>query len=232
MKGFVIILCAITLGYSLIFYVFDRTQYLTDHMFNTYVLLFGQIDSDEYSASQKILLALVLFLLSIVLLNLLISIMGDSFDKVQERRVLTDSQTRLDMILETNILRRQISRKKTDEKGYLIFCEQGDEEEDDPLNNEWEGRVNVMKKMLKVSSQRLESKIEEEIEYRKREFKELAKKVAGSEVMITHQFAAIEQKFMCEVAEVKQRISTLEDNVQKNHLEIIETLKALSSNNS
>jgi len=155
--------------------------------------------------------------------------MGDSFDKVQERRILTDSQTRLDMILETNILRRQISRRKVEEKGYLIFCEQGDEEEEDPLSNEWEGRVNVMKKMIKLNAIRMEAKIDEEINSRKKEFKHLNHQVAKSEDLINQRFATIEQKFTGEIAEIKHKILALEDNMQKNHLEILEALKSLST---
>ena len=85
--------------------------------------------------------------------------MGDSYDKVQEKRVLTDSLTRLDMSLEAMVFLRVVRRgKKTEGKGYLIYCETEEaDNEDDPANVEWEGRINVIKKTLKQTDQKVQS---------------------------------------------------------------------------
>ena len=109
-------------------------------------------------SSQKLFTSLILLLLNVVLPNLFIPIMGDSYDKVQQTRALTDSLTRLGMSLEAIVILRLIERrKKTQGKGYLIYCEpdEGDGD-DDPANVGWEVRINVIKKALKSTDQRVQ----------------------------------------------------------------------------
>ena len=149
MYGFIIVLLFIFIGFALISLEFNRGEIeYGDQLYDTFKVLFGQFDDTTFNVSQKLFTALILFILNVVLLNLLISIMGDSYDKVQERRVLTDSLTRLDMILEAMVYLRILNQqKKSKGNGYLIYCEPEEEEnEEDATANEWEGRINLIKK--------------------------------------------------------------------------------------
>ena len=86
--------------------------------------------------------------------------MGDSYDRVQERRILTDSLTRLDMILEGIVYRRLLPSLKNStsiNQGHMIYCELDyADREEDSQGNEWEGRINLIKKSLKQSDQKME----------------------------------------------------------------------------
>jgi len=153
MWAFLIIMFSITIGFSLIFLEFGREENGTylDYLYGTYQVWYGNYDDSEYSPSQKIITAMILFLLSVVLLNMLIAIMGDTYGKVQEAQIFTDSSTRLNMCLEAMSYLR-IIRKKPYEKGYLIFCSPKVKENEG--KNEWEERIN---KLEKYQAEKLES---------------------------------------------------------------------------
>ena len=94
MLGFIIIIIFIIIGFSLIFMEFQREQIYGNQLYSTYQVLYGNVADEDFNPSQKVIATIILFALNVILLNLLISIMGDSYDKVQEKRLLTDSLTR------------------------------------------------------------------------------------------------------------------------------------------
>ena len=130
MTGFITIMAFITIGFSLIFLEFNRSYASEDypeesypaHLYNTYKLIYADSDDSQYDFSQKLILSFILFLFNVLLLNLLISIMGDSYGSVQDKSVITDSLTRLDLILEALALIRVVNKKNTLERGYLVYC--------------------------------------------------------------------------------------------------------------
>ena len=232
MRGFVVILVTIMIGFSLIFYTFNRDVSYSDHLYDTYKLLYGDIEDSNFSVSEKIMLSVIMVLLSVILLNLLISIMGDSFDKIQERRTMTDSQTRLDMIMEANILRRKLNRRKTSQIGYLIFCEPGrDEEEEDPQNSEWEGRINVMKRILRQNEQKTATKIQSEVSTVRKEMKQLKDRVNSIEQKLSNEISFMQKKVEQEVGAVRKNISNVEETIQRNQKEVLNTIKSLQQEN-
>jgi len=85
-RGFVLILFLIILGFSLIFLEFDRGFNYLDHFYSTYQILYGNADYGDYSPSQKILLGIILFFISIVLLNMLIAMMGIPMKKFNRNK--------------------------------------------------------------------------------------------------------------------------------------------------
>ena len=161
--GFIIIIGFIIFGFSLIFMEFQRDtdrQYV-HYLFASYKLLYATFDDsgfnsqdDATAGTNKFFLALILFILNVLLLNLLISIMGDTFEKVQNRRVLNDSLTKLDMVLDVMSVLRLFggSRKRI---GYLITCAVNNNDEEGDKQNEWDGRINIIKKILKQNEQKI-----------------------------------------------------------------------------
>ncbi len=171
-----LILFLIILGFSLIFLEFDREFNYLDHFYATYQILYGNADYDDYSPSQKILLGIILFFISIVLLNMLIAMMGDSYEKVQAKQILTDSHTKLEMILESTILMRMFFPKRQSKKGYLMFCEPSPIGDDDAAGNEWEGRVNIIKKLFKQTDENV-ANLREDVKSIENNVKNLEKKM-------------------------------------------------------
>ena len=98
MAGFIVIIALIITGFSLIFLVFDRKEEYGFYLYEAYNVLYGPVSNDsDFGFSEKLLASGVLFFLNVVLLNLLISIMGGSYDRVLEKRDRTDALTRLEM---------------------------------------------------------------------------------------------------------------------------------------
>ena len=197
MFAFIIILVFIIIGFALIFLEFARDNVYGVQVYSTYQVLYGNVPEDVTTVSQQLFAALILFLLNVVLLNLLISIMGDSFDKIQERRILTDSLTRLEIILESMTYMRVFGREEVGTRGYLIFCE-GDASElgDNRDNNEWEGWVNVIKKALRQNDQKAEEMNSKQ--------NEMNSKID----LIQSQMKQLEEKFTKSHSEIMEAIKT------------------------
>ncbi len=194
MVSFIVIIAMIIFGFSLIFLVFERESEYGIYLYNTYSILYGPLDIDDdakYSVSLKLIMVVIAFLLNVLLLNLLISIMGDSYDKILEKREKTDALTRLEMMSEVMTYMKVFKRNYKTKRGYLLYCLSLDVEEDENGQDEWEGRINVMKKLLKKSSEETKD-LKDMTEKR---VKELNQKIED-----THQ-------------KVEQKIEKLEQNI-------------------
>mmetsp|Transcript_22567 Transcript_22567/g.19560 ORF Transcript_22567/g.19560 Transcript_22567/m.19560 type:complete len:360 (+) Transcript_22567:1882-2961(+) len=105
-KYFLLIMGMIIMGFSLIFYqFFDDTSY-GDELIFVYNILYGDFDISRHSPSGKIFFAIVSFILSVILLNFIIAIMTDSYEKVQEKNTLADTKEKVSLILEAIVMRK------------------------------------------------------------------------------------------------------------------------------
>lgn len=93
---FLFIVVLILLGFSTMFFSLfsdtDHTNFNEYHysLVTTYTMMLGEFDQDKITGTQlspliTILFMLYMFIMTIVLLNLLIAIMGDSFDRIKKR---------------------------------------------------------------------------------------------------------------------------------------------------
>ena len=154
MKSFIIIIALIIIGFSFIFLVFNRGRLYGYYLYNAYGSLYGPVDDEDSSPSEKFFIALIAFLLNVILLNLLISIMGDSYERVLEKRIKTDSLTRLDMISDAVTLLKFLGRKKALRRGFLVFCLSLDSaDDDDNEEDDWEGKITMFKKFFKQTEE-------------------------------------------------------------------------------
>ena len=240
MFAFIVILVFIIIGFALIFLEFARDNVYGVQVYSTYQVLYGNVPEDVTTVSQQLFAALILFLLNVVLLNLLISIMGDSFDKVQERRILTDSLTRLDMILESMTYMRVFRREEAGARGYLIFYE-GDASglDDDGDNNEWEGWVNVIKKALRQNDQKIEemsskqnevSSKQNEVSFKmnfiQNEMNSMRNEMSSKQNEMSSKMNFIQSEMNFMRNEIKQMQQQMEEKLAKSHNEIMEAIKA------
>jgi len=158
MKSFIIIIALIIIGFSFIFLVFDRGHDYGIYLYNAYNFLYGPSGDEDTTFSQKFLMCIIAFLLNVVLLNLLISIMGDSYDRILEKRDKTDSLTRLEMMSEALTYMKVFRLNPETKKGYLVYCLSIDDsqEEENRQETEWEGRIHLIRKWLKQNDQKVE----------------------------------------------------------------------------
>ncbi len=159
MKSFIIIIALIIIGFSFIFLVFDRGHDYGVYLYNAYNFLYGPSGNEDFSNfSEKLLMCIIAFLLNVVLLNLLISIMGDSYDRILEKRDKTDSLTRLEMMSEALTYMKVFKLNPVSKKGYLLYCLSIDDsqEEENRQESEWEGRIHLIRKWLKQNDQKVE----------------------------------------------------------------------------
>jgi len=162
MKSFIIIIAMIIIGFSFVFLFFNKGSLWGFYLMDSYGSMYGPIDGDDPNFSQKLIICFISFLLNVVLLNLLISIMGDSYERVLEKRVKTDSLTRLEMIAEATTHMKYwrcfINKKGTD-KGYLVFCLAPDGADDDEENDDWEGKIQFLSKQIRRCETSTEKRI-------------------------------------------------------------------------
>jgi len=159
MFGFIIVITLIIIGFSIIFLEFDRENEYGVHLYGAYNVLYGNFDDSEYGVSQKLLVAAILFLLNVILLNMLISIMGDTYGKSIEKRILTDSMTRLEMITEAttflNVFKNRSKQKE--EVGYFIYCIPAQEDKTESPEEEAEASLIEISNAIKEQGQKLET---------------------------------------------------------------------------
>jgi len=157
MISFIIVIALIIVGFSVIFLVFNREAGYGDYLYEAYNVLYGPADIGDDAAwpfSQKLIMAALAFFLNVVLLNLLISIMGDSYGQVLEMRARTDSLTRLEMISEAAIYRKFLKPKHQTKRGYLVYCLPVELDEDESgQNSELENVIKAMKKLIQRNNE-------------------------------------------------------------------------------
>ena len=162
MSSFIGILIFIIFTFSLILLEFDREIEFTDHLLTSYGFVYGNYETEELSSSEIAIMVFVAFMISVVLLNLLIAIMGDSYAKVEENRILVDSLERLDMITEVIVIKRIFTpRTIKKEKGYLMFCQNSvnDESSEENENNLLEEKTDLLRAAIKSVETKLENSI-------------------------------------------------------------------------
>ena len=101
-----------------------------------YRLLYADYEIDDYGFSELIYWALIAFLVGVVLLNLLIALMADSFSRVQERRILAESLEKLQLAIEAILMKRALTGKAKKEMRQLALMrnkEYQDDDEDDDI---------------------------------------------------------------------------------------------------
>ena len=81
-------------------------------LLEVFVLFFGDWDTSNYSAITLPFFVIVAVLLALIMLNMIIAIMGDTFDRVQDNLKLVDSREKLSMLRETMVMEKKI--------GYLL----------------------------------------------------------------------------------------------------------------
>ncbi len=171
MISFTVVLAMIIVAFSIIFLVFNREAGYGDYLYEAYNVMYGPMDIDEEAAwpfSQKLLMAVLAFFLNVVLLNLLISIMGDAFGKAGEAEDKTDALTRLEMISEAMIFKKIVNPNHKTKRGYLVYC----------LTAELEEEKNDQQEQLKKMAEAIKQ-LQQNDEDSKKEYQSLKNEISG-----------------------------------------------------
>ena len=158
MKWFVFVFSLAVGGFAHSFWLIsenpapDGEPFINDHFLYafafSYRMSLGEFDVDGFEGTKYKLIAYVMWVLGtvtmlIILLNMLIAIMADTFERVQESSESQMLQEVASMMRENHFL---LNRKKTFGKYryiYVISTERGEEE-----NLSWEGRLQYLKKFI------------------------------------------------------------------------------------
>jgi WD40 repeat protein len=121
-------------------------------LMKTYNMLFGDMEQPQ-DFVQWVTLTMNMLIIPIIILNLLISILGDTYDRVQNGSTIADMKEILEMIIEVEQL--FFWRKDLKGKAYFQICM---EKEMLEINeNAWEGRIRQMDKKMNLMKHTLNS---------------------------------------------------------------------------
>ena len=149
---------------------------------SSYELLLGDFDSGDFDELQWFVFMLGASLNLIVVLNLLISIISESFDRITFESKESDTRMKLELILE--IENCYFWNKGKKEFKYLYFVEEYKGEEE----IEWESRI----RKLYNDTRMLKKKIIENSEEIKTQVKEVKE---GTEARISHMQQEMQENF-------------------------------------
>jgi hypothetical protein len=123
MSSFCLVLLMIFFGFTFVFMEFNYTVEFGNQLFNVYALLYANYASPGETPFEVFFSVIITFILSVVLLNLLIAIMGETYNNIQQSAVLADSREKVDLVLEALIMLRTFKkcrRGRPSNPGYLF----------------------------------------------------------------------------------------------------------------
>lgn len=156
MSSFFIIFFYSVVGFGLVFFTLSSSSEYFDFLTSTYILNFGNFDTENYNKLEWLFFLLVTVFNPIIMLNLLISIMSDTYSRVKQDFETADLLGLCYLVLEIELL--MFWRRDRKERNYLHVCQIEKTEED--LN----GELKYIKDLLKTVK-RLGSQVKREHEY-------------------------------------------------------------------
>ena len=116
-------------------------------LLRTYEVMYGEFDTSSYEAGEIFFFIVITVLLSVIMLNMIIAMMSDTFGRVQSKRVLFESKEKCLLIMEVFSVQRMLRRvfcakrlKRMDKAApqYLFVIEENIDE-----NNELDTKMEV-----------------------------------------------------------------------------------------
>ncbi|OMJ80406.1 hypothetical protein SteCoe_19361 [Stentor coeruleus] len=141
---FLIILGYSTIGFAFILMLMSLTNTVfSDFLSNSYLITLGTIDKPDYSTIQWICFILATIINPVIMMNLLISIMGDTHDRVQESKEVADYRELANLILEIEIA--TIWQRNVTSVQRMHVCR---EVETKNVGSTWLGKVREIKNLV------------------------------------------------------------------------------------
>lgn len=149
---FLWILITATFAFAMVFYISaEYNTSLLDSFYHTYRLNFSDFETDNYGSKQWFVFLTATFINPLVLLNLLIAIMGDTYDRVQSGQEVADAKEISEMIIEAEAI--MFWKRSTVHKKYLQMCSVLDG--NSGSDSEWTGKIKVLKNEIRKLGKKL-----------------------------------------------------------------------------
>jgi WD40 repeat protein len=175
--SFLIVLTYTTLAYGTLFVASSNSKNhdLIEVLKKAYLFDLSNFETDDITASQWVVFFIASIMNCIIMLNLLISILGDSYGKIQETMIESDYSQMLDVILELEKL--MIWNRQKGAHIYLQVCREFEDGDD---GKELESQVKDLNKKLEDLSQKFELKSQETESILKEIYEKVSKIAASS----------------------------------------------------
>ena len=132
---------------------------------NQYLLSLGDFNLDNFDSHPQAALCYTCFIMatfisSVTMLNMIIAIMGDTFERVIENRQLNSIKTKLGLMgeLSSNL---KSGGEKSQRKHFLFVVTPDEVEEDDMAS--WEGTIKQMTRVHDRSMQNLKTELDKHV---------------------------------------------------------------------
>jgi len=142
---FLIMLCAIFI-FAVVFFILEVGDTFTTALIHSYILAYGEFNTEDYDTFTGLLFLCASVLNTLILLNLIIAIMGDTYDKVTDIMEIADKKEFATLILEAETM--MVWRRRHNKWGFLQEC-RIDESFSNEEKNLWQGKINEIKKSVK-----------------------------------------------------------------------------------
>jgi len=159
MISFLALLFYSTLAFSFIFMAMDKGGSFSDYLTQSWSLDLGDFNTDGFGAIQWIIFFLASMINPLIMLNLLISIMGNTYDRVQDGQEIADRKELCEMIIEAETM--LYWRRNLGEKVYMQMLS---EQQQLTAAGDWMGRVRELKIKLIQNNMILKQSIEKQNE--------------------------------------------------------------------
>jgi hypothetical protein len=110
---------------------------------------FKEGDGDYVHKGEWIVFILAMASISILIMNTLIAILGDSYDKVVSAKKAYETEEKLSLMTELNILFTTFQSDLGQKKWIHLFRY---EDEQDATNDEWGGKIKFLSKMIQSTN--------------------------------------------------------------------------------
>lgn len=152
MIPFMFILSTGTFAIGLLFYEIEgNNRDMISCILQSYRIAYGDYDVEHYTYEKWMVFIIATVINPLIMMNLLISIMGDTYSRVQDLQAVADSKELGSMILEVEPM---LFWKRS--SGDKMFLQQCSISEDNFLdgNKAMQGRIRELKNSLKVVSEK------------------------------------------------------------------------------
>lgn len=154
MLPFFAILISANAGFGLLMHQLNPETSIMNALKDTYRIAYQDFDTQGYDNMEWIWFLLISIINPLIMLNLLIAIMGDTYDRVKERQNVADIQELLNMILETESY--LIWKKSASNKSYLQVC-YGSDDQNKENSQTWQGKIKAINNQIKSVNANLET---------------------------------------------------------------------------
>mmetsp|Transcript_10185 Transcript_10185/g.13817 ORF Transcript_10185/g.13817 Transcript_10185/m.13817 type:complete len:252 (-) Transcript_10185:385-1140(-) len=155
-----------------------------DLIYNQYLLSLGEFESlDAFPKGRETQLVMLIFVVAtlftqITMLNMLIAIMGNTYDNFMEYQDVNSIRMKLQILSEQAPILAQVS-SKVEQNVYMVVVRPSESEAFE--SDTWQGTVNELSKIVNKQSLSLEKKFNKKIE---QQFKKLAERNTKADAKI------------------------------------------------